>query len=56
MLRQPGDYHIHLISDQSDWDDPDYVKKHESDFPLLRVVDGTNAPVTLRLPAQHGPA
>ena len=56
MLRQPGDYHIHLISDQSDWDDPDYVKKHESDFPLLRVVDGTTAPVTLRLPAQHGPA
>src|ERR1017187_3363010 len=56
MLRQPGDYHIHLMDDPSDWDDPDYVKKHESDFPLLRVVDGTTAPVTLRLPAQHGPA
>jgi hypothetical protein len=51
MLRQPGDYHIHLIGDGSDWDDPDYLKKHESDFPLLRVVDGTNPPVALRLPA-----
>jgi hypothetical protein len=51
MLPQPGDYHIHLIGDGSDWDDPDYLQKHESDFPLLRVVDGPNPPVTLRMPA-----
>lgn len=53
MLRKPGDFHTYLADDQSDWDDPDNLKKHEGDFPLVRVADGANPPVTLRLPAQQ---
>jgi len=51
MLRKPGDYHIYMADDQTDWEDPDNLKKHEGDFPLLRVADGANPPVSLRLTA-----
>ncbi len=51
VLRNPGDYHIYL-GGQVDLNDPDSVKKHESDFPLLKVADGVNPPLLLRVPAQ----
>jgi hypothetical protein len=51
LLQRAGDYHVYLLADQNDWSDPDYLEKHVDDFPLLRVVDGTNPPVTLRSPA-----
>ena len=50
--RQPGDYHIYVRDDSRYFDGPDYLKKHEGDFPALKVVDGTNAQVTLRLPGK----
>ena len=50
MLRQPGDYHVYIAGEQGNLDDSDYLKKHEADFPPLRVRDGTNPAVALRLP------
>lgn len=41
------------MDDEGGWNDADYLDKHANDFPLLRVVDGINPPVMLRLPAQQ---
>jgi len=51
MVRHSGEYHIYLESDSGDAGAPDYFKKHEGDFPVLRVADGPNPPLTVRLPA-----
>jgi len=51
-LRQPGDYHVYLMMDTAHWDDWDYLKAHAADFPIVKVVDGPNAPLVLRLPAK----
>jgi hypothetical protein len=49
-----GDYRVYVAPDYNHWDlmeDPDYLKAHENDFPLLRVDAGANPPLTLRVPA-----
>ena len=51
-LKQPGDYHVYLMMDTAHWDDWDYLKAHATDFPVVKVVDGPNAPLVLRLPAK----
>jgi hypothetical protein len=48
-LRQPGQYRVYVMDDQSEWNDADYMSQHENDFPPLTVVNGTNPPVTLRV-------
>ncbi|MGC9944950.1 MAG: carboxypeptidase-like regulatory domain-containing protein [Bryobacteraceae bacterium] len=52
MVAKPGEYHIHLVDDRSDWDDPDYLEQHDNDFPMLKV-EAMNPPLTLRLPAKE---
>ena len=49
-----GDYRVYVLPDNGHWDlmqDPDYLKAHENDFPLLHVAAGVNPPLTLRVPA-----
>ncbi len=53
VLTQPGEYRIYLLDDQGDWNDADYLEKHENDFPPVKVVDGANPPLMLRSPAQQ---
>ena len=53
MMQHPGDYHIYLSGGQGDLENPDYLKKHEADFPPLTVAEGANPPLALRLPAQQ---
>lgn len=54
-LRVAGEYHIYTVADQSQaislWD-PDYLEAHNSDHPPVRVVEGPNPPITLRLPVK----
>jgi hypothetical protein len=50
-LKQPGDYHVYLM-DTAHWDDWDYLKAHANDFPVMKVFDGPNAPLVLRLPGK----
>jgi hypothetical protein len=48
-----GEYRIYAVGDASQMQslfDPDYLKAHENDFPAVRLADGQNAPLTLRLP------
>ena len=49
-VRQPGAYQVCIIEEPHEENDPDYLKKHEHDFPILTLVKGVNPPVTLRLP------
>jgi len=46
-----GTYNVY-VPGPNDGVDADYRQAHQNDFPPLRVVDGRNAPVALRLPAQ----
>jgi hypothetical protein len=48
-LRRPGEYRFVLITDQDEWNDPDYLKAHAGQFPPLHVADGPNPPVILTL-------
>ncbi|MGA2144425.1 MAG: carboxypeptidase regulatory-like domain-containing protein [Bryobacteraceae bacterium] len=53
--RFAGDYHVYVAAslDQADsLSDPDYINAHRNDFPPLRLVEGQNPPLTLRLPAR----
>jgi len=50
-----GDYHVYLLP--QDWTaasfvDPEYRQAHANDFPVLHLVAGSNAPVTLQLKSQ----
>ena len=47
-LRTAGEYHVYAWADQTSLADPDYLKEHESDFPVVRVVAGENPPIVLR--------
>jgi protocatechuate 3,4-dioxygenase beta subunit len=52
-----GDFHIYVVTNQgpSETDllrDPDFLKAHEQDFAPVRIVEGRNAPLVLRLPAR----
>jgi hypothetical protein len=45
-----GDYHVYMGADQFEivaYGEDEYLKAHEKDFPVLRVIDGENPPVTL---------
>jgi hypothetical protein len=44
-----GKYHIYLIRGFRDATNPDYLGRHESDFPVPRVIDGPNPPLLLKL-------
>lgn len=37
------------ITDEEEWDDPDYLLGHSSEFPPLRVTEGKTAEINLRL-------
>ena len=47
-LQTAGEYHVYAAPDQTSLTDPDYLKEHEKDFPVVRVVAGENPPVLLR--------
>ncbi len=50
----PGDYRVYVLPDYAHMDlaqDPNYLKAHENDFPVLHVAAGVNPPLTLRAPA-----
>ena len=52
-----GDFHIYVVTDQGPnqtdlLGDPDFLKAHEQDFAPVRIVEGRNAPLVLRLPAR----
>ena len=46
-LPMAGDYHAYMANEASQGGEEEYLKAHEKDFPLLRVVDGDNPPVML---------
>jgi hypothetical protein len=46
--RAAGEYHVYALPDQNSVTDPDYLKEHEKDFPVVRVVAGENPPILLR--------
>jgi protocatechuate 3,4-dioxygenase beta subunit len=48
LPRVAGEYHVYALPDQSAAADPDYLKEHEKDFPVVRVVAGENPPIVLR--------
>jgi hypothetical protein len=50
-VRQTGDYHIYVVADQSSINDEDYLEQHANDFPMVHVVEGANAPLSLKMPA-----
>jgi hypothetical protein len=47
-LRVAGDYHVYALPEQNLASDSDYLKEHEKDFPVVRVVSGENPPILLR--------
>jgi hypothetical protein len=47
-LRAAGEYHLYALPDQNWAADPDYLKEHEKDFPVVRIVAGENPPILLR--------
>jgi protocatechuate 3,4-dioxygenase beta subunit len=47
-LRAAGEYRVYVLPDQNSSADPDYLKEHENDFPVVRVVAGENPPIVLR--------
>lgn len=51
-LRTAGDYRIYTASDQSLIPDFEYIKMHEKDSQPLRIVEGSNPPVIVRVPSQ----
>jgi hypothetical protein len=48
FLRTAGEYHVYVLPDLNLASDPDYLKEHENDFPVVRVVAGENPPMVLR--------
>jgi hypothetical protein len=51
-VRTAGDYRILATTDRTSSYDLEYLKAHEKDSQALRIVEGQNPPVTVRLPAQ----
>jgi hypothetical protein len=50
-VRWPGEYHVYAAGDDVQMDS-DFLDAHEKDFPVVHVLDGTNPPLVLRLPAK----
>ena len=48
LPRVAGEYHVYALPDQSAAADPEYLKEHEKDFPVVRIVAGENPPIVLR--------
>jgi hypothetical protein len=47
----PGDYHVYVLNDQSQGaslSDPEYLKAHQFDFPVVHVAAGANPPIVLQ--------
>ena len=51
-LRSAGDYRIYAASDQALIPDFGYIKVHEKDSQAVRIVEGQNPPIVVRLPAR----
>jgi hypothetical protein len=54
LIKAPvGDYRVYVAdtAEQAPFQRQDYRKAHENDFPPVRIVEGDNLPLTLRLPA-----
>ena len=47
-LNRPGEYRVLRTTESRQMADPDYLKEHEKDFPVLRVAEGVNPPVVLK--------
>ncbi len=48
-----GEFHVFVLRDPSQTDlirDPEFVAAHEHDFPPVRLIDGPNPPLVLRMP------
>jgi hypothetical protein len=43
-----GEFRWVSITDQEEWNDPDYLLAHAGEFPPLQVAQGQNAEVNLR--------
>jgi hypothetical protein len=48
FVRTAGEYRVYAPPDQTSLSDPDYLKEHETDFPVVRIVAGENPPILLR--------
>jgi hypothetical protein len=46
---RPGEYRVALITDEEEWNDPDFLLTRAEEFPLLRIVEGENPRLDLRL-------
>jgi hypothetical protein len=46
---RPGEYRIVVITDEEEWNDPDFLLRRAGEFPPLRVVEGVNPQLNLRL-------
>lgn len=51
-FRTAGDYRIYAASDQALIPDFEYIKAHEKDTQAVRIVEGQNPPIVVRLPAR----
>jgi protocatechuate 3,4-dioxygenase beta subunit len=47
FVRAAGEYHVYILDKGFDIDS-EYLKEHEKDFPVVRVVAGENPPIMLR--------
>jgi protocatechuate 3,4-dioxygenase beta subunit len=49
-FRESGEYRVFAVSGADELlNDADFLRSHEGDFPPIRVAEGANAPVVLRL-------
>jgi len=51
-----GEYRVYVFSNQHEIPslvDRDYLKAHAEDYPLVRIVDGENPAIVLRMPPAH---
>jgi len=51
-FRTAGDYRIYAAGDQALIPDFEYIKAHEKDSQAVRIVEGQNPPIVVRLPAR----
>jgi hypothetical protein len=51
LFRAAGEYQVYVLPDQNQDAimDPDYLQQHQNDLPVVRVLDGDNSPIVLKL-------
>jgi hypothetical protein len=51
-VKTAGDYRFCAARDRATIYDSEYLRTHEKDFPIIRIVEGQNSPILVRLPAK----